>query len=376
MRAQARLSRVRDDPGTRRDARTRMAFGIRSRAAAVLLAVLLVGTPASAAPFAGEVVSFTPGTNAGFGADQLPGIVLGPPHGGGDLQGSLDVLSLGNGGSIVLGFPDGAICDGPGVDFTVFENAFRAGGGETVFAEVGIVAVSADGEHFFEFPYDPETFAGLAGVTPVYSNPDNRIDPTDPAVSGGDSFDLATVGLASASFVRITDPGAAIPDPGNRIPPGNSAGFDLDAVAVVHQCGAAEGSPTPTSTPSPPSSVSPTETESVSPTSSPPSPSPTAPAPSLSPTASAATTTPSYKRRPTPTPTTANSTPSTPGILHGDANGDGLVDQRDTDATIAEIFDGDGDSASAAAGGLYGASPGVDANGDGIVSVADLLFDF
>src|SRR5262249_59231516 len=48
-----------------------------------------------------------------------------------------------------------------------------------------------------------------------------------PNCSGGDSFDLATVGLSSARFVRID---ASQLQPGA----GGTAGFDLDAVAAVH----------------------------------------------------------------------------------------------------------------------------------------------
>jgi len=207
--------------------------------------------PAAADPFADAVVSFTPGAHAGFGAENLPDVVLGPPVGGGDLQGSLDVVSLGDGGTITLAFRDNIICDQPGPDFTVFENAFHAGAlVGPLFIEVGIVAVSQDGEHFVTFPYDPHTFAGLAGQTPVYSNPDNGIDPTDPAVSGGDHFDLADVGLPWAAYVRITDPGDAIPDSGSRIPAGISGGFDLDAMAAIHSC-APNSTPSPTPTPTP-----------------------------------------------------------------------------------------------------------------------------
>ena len=53
---------------------------------------------------------------------------------------------------------------------------------------------------------------------------------------GGDGFDLATIGLASARFLRITDPGAAIDDVGNHFPtPGvGKSGFDLDAVIAIN----------------------------------------------------------------------------------------------------------------------------------------------
>ncbi|HEY1087459.1 MAG TPA: cell surface protein, partial [Archangium sp.] len=51
-------------------------------------------------PWADRVVRFTPGPGAGFGQDKLPDVVLGPPSGLGDSQGSLDVLALGKGGVI------------------------------------------------------------------------------------------------------------------------------------------------------------------------------------------------------------------------------------------------------------------------------------
>ena len=180
-------------------------------------------------PFADEVVSFEP-VGAGTGADDLPGVVLGPPMGGGELRGSSDIVSLGCGGSIVLRFDPPVITDRPGPDLIVFENAFVSGGG--VFAEPGQVAVSADGETFLEFPCDPVTLEGCAGISPVFASPGVCIDPTDPAVAGGDAFDLADVGLSEASYVRITDRSAENDD-ASRWCSAASAGFDLDAVAVV-----------------------------------------------------------------------------------------------------------------------------------------------
>ncbi len=225
---------------------------------AALATVVLssTGVASASASFVDEIVSFTPGTQAGFGQAELPAIILGPPEGAGDLQGSLDVLALGNGGEIVVRFMEAVICDGAGPDFTIFENAFHAGGlAGPVFAEVGIVAVSQDGETFFEFPYDAGELTGFAGLSPVHSHPDNDIDPLDPAVSGGDSFDLADLGLAWAAYVRITDPGASIPDPGNIVPPGNSAGFDLDAIAVLGGCAPPSSTTTLTSTTTSPAST-------------------------------------------------------------------------------------------------------------------------
>ena len=137
-----------------------------------------------------------------------------------------------------MAFTDNRIVDGPGPDFTVFENPFNAPG-LGIFTEVGVVAASADGVTFVEFPHGAveATSPGSRAASPVYANPDtNDIDPRDPGVSGGDQFDLATIGLTSARYLRITDPGAAIDDVGNHFPtpgPGKS-GFDLDAVVALH----------------------------------------------------------------------------------------------------------------------------------------------
>jgi len=171
--------------------------------------------------FADAVVSFVPGDHAGFGEASLPDVVLGPPEGRGDVAGSLDVLSLGCDGSLVLRFDDVGLVDGPGPDLLVFENPFQG------FVETGEVAVSDDGLTWAVFPCDLETGEGCAGLEPVYANSDNGLDPTDPAVAGGDAFDLADVGVTTARFVRVTDAGDNVCD-------GVSGGFDLDAVAVVN----------------------------------------------------------------------------------------------------------------------------------------------
>lgn len=175
-------------------------------------------------PFADAVVSFVPGEGAGFGADGYPDIVLGPPLGSGD-AGSLDVLSLGDQGEIVLEFTDLGLVDGDGPDLIVFENPF------TNWYETGVVAVSDDGETWHEWPCDPldeaALYPGCAGVGLVWTHPDNDIDPTDPNTAGGDAFDLADLGVERARFVRIRDSGA-------NDYSGTAGGFDLDAVAVVH----------------------------------------------------------------------------------------------------------------------------------------------
>jgi hypothetical protein len=181
---------------------------------------------ADAAAYATEVVSVSYGPGAGFGQDEMPGIVLGTPHGAGCCAGSLDVLSLGNGGEIVVGFGPASIVDGPGPDFIVFENPFEIGGNpDAIFAEIATVAVSADGASWQEFPCTASAppWGSCAGWHPVYQDGDGG--PLDPAIAGGDAFDLADVGLSEARYVRIVD----------RADLQGAAGvFDLDAVGIVH----------------------------------------------------------------------------------------------------------------------------------------------
>lgn len=204
-----------------------------------------------------------------YNSEKMPNIALGPPSGGGFSAGSFDVVSLGAavagsgsapyGGEIVLEFADNVIIDGPGVDFTVFENAFFIGGDPQVrFMEPGVVSVSQDGVSWRRFPFDfspryddagqlnlfnPACYSrGFAGINPVFPN----ADPTNPAESGGDSFDLATVGLPWARFVKIQSTGDnwMIDGNGDAVRHTNftgaafraagNSGFDLDAVTAVN----------------------------------------------------------------------------------------------------------------------------------------------
>jgi hypothetical protein len=197
--------------------------------------------------FVTRVVSFAPTDCAGFGAAALPGIVEGPPVGGGTSHGSTDVVSLGSGGTIVVAFDSNAIVDGPGPDFIVFENPFYiAGNPNDVYAEPGEVSVSDDGQTWHAFPcaptIDPQSpigtgtappYGSCAGWHVVYSTPQNGISPLDPAVAGGDAFDLADIGVKHARFVRIVDvTHESCPEAGANKPTTN--GFDLDAVAIVN----------------------------------------------------------------------------------------------------------------------------------------------
>jgi hypothetical protein len=196
--------------------------------------------------FVTGVVSFQPGSCAGFGASLLPGIVEGPPVGGGSDNGSTDVVSLGGGGSIVLSFAPNAIVDGPGPDFIVFENPFWVSGDSNdVYAEPGEVSVSDDGITWQTFPCAPTPdpsaphgtgvappYGQCAGWHVVWSSPINGISPVDPGAAGGDAFDLADIGVTHARYVRIVDRTLELcADAGPR---SNTNGFDLDAVSIVN----------------------------------------------------------------------------------------------------------------------------------------------
>lgn len=187
---------------------------------------------ATALPYARGVESFREGTNAGFGSEKYPDVVLGPPQGGGTNAGSLDVLSLGVAGEIVLDLGARAIVDGDGPDFIVFENPFWPGGSvSSVFAELGEVSVSDDLTSWLTFPCStqavtPGVFPGCAGWTPALEYDPFAVVPLDPARTGGDAFDLRTVAATRVRYVRIRD----LSTTGQ----GQTAGFDLDAIGVIH----------------------------------------------------------------------------------------------------------------------------------------------
>ncbi|MEM9692487.1 MAG: hypothetical protein AAGA56_08085 [Myxococcota bacterium] len=171
-------------------------------------------------PYATEVIDVQWGPGQSFGRSSMPGIVLGPPQGAGTGAGSFDVASLGNGGSIVLASAGNAIVDGAGPDFIVFENPFLSG--SLAFVEPATVEVSEDGVVWYAFDCAVTApYAGCAGLNPVLQNGDG---PIDVALSGGDAFDLADVGISVARFVRITD---RVDLPGTV--------FDLDAIAIVNE---------------------------------------------------------------------------------------------------------------------------------------------
>jgi len=154
---------------------------------------------------------------------------------------SYDIVCLGRGGEITLTFQCG-IGDGVGYDFAVFENSFS-----DTFLELGYVEVSSDGVNFVRFLNDSLT-AGPVSAFGV-------VEPTD--IGGfagkyrqgyGTPFDLSVLrGISpmldvdNVKYVRIVDivgDGSYLDTSGDVIydpyPTEGSAGFDLDAIAVLN----------------------------------------------------------------------------------------------------------------------------------------------
>jgi len=181
---------------------------------------------------------------------------------------AFDIVTLGRGGSIVMTF-DPPIVDGNGADFAVFENSFS-----NTFLELAKVEVSSDGVNFVQFPAFSMVPAPVGGF--------GNLDPTDlEQLAGkyrggyGTPFDLSQLAgnplldLNNIGFVRVVDvtgDGTAVNDISleavahwanmavgdlpayvvdavnaapaviyDPFPTVSSAGFDLDAVAVLNQ---------------------------------------------------------------------------------------------------------------------------------------------
>jgi len=156
-------------------------------------------------------------------------LALGPAVGG-----SNDIVSLGRGGSITMTFAT-PITDGSGWDFAIFENGFS-----DTFLELAYVEVSSNGVDFFRFDNDSLT-GGSVGAF-------GSVDPTDINGYGGKykqgygtPFDMADLGISNVGYVRLVDivgDGTYLDTTGDVIydayPTSGSAGFDLDAVGVIH----------------------------------------------------------------------------------------------------------------------------------------------
>jgi hypothetical protein len=227
-------------------------------------------------PYADAVRVFRPLSNGGFGSAFAPGNVTGPPDGGGTFApaaGADEVLSLharagqpgapldAHGGAIVMAFEDNIleVAEGPGL--TVFENVFFVGGDAARrFMEPATVAVALWEGEWFGFPLlvvPPAAASSTPAVMdPFYyrkgfagRNPTTGDDPTDPARSGGDTFDLAELdlrrrGVTWIRYIRLQSTGDnVLRDAGGRpvrhvdvagaLSGDGSSGFDLDAVVSL-----------------------------------------------------------------------------------------------------------------------------------------------
>lgn len=187
---------------------------------------------------------------------QTPEKALGPAVGD-----SFDIVSLGPGGSITLTFTR-AIRNGSGPDFAVFENSFS-----NTFLELAWVEVSTDGVHFVRCPnfsftltasgsIDPTYIHGLAGkYRQGFGTPfdlEQLQIAHDAILAGTDHFsssyktgflaNFPYLDLDAVHYVRVIDivgDGSALDSEGEVIydpyPTTGSAGFDLEAEAVLNQ---------------------------------------------------------------------------------------------------------------------------------------------
>ena len=160
---------------------------------------------------------------------------------------NLNVVSLGDGGSITLTFPQ-PIGDGPGPDIAVFENGFS-----DTFLELAFVEVSSNGTTFHRFPSfsltqtDTQVLGfGLLDTTYIHNLAGKY------RAGFGTPFDLAELAgmedldISMITHVRIVDVvGSINPAYGTRDSEGRlindpwltnweAGGFDLDAVAYLN----------------------------------------------------------------------------------------------------------------------------------------------
>jgi hypothetical protein len=207
-----------------------------------------VGTPTTDAVVSGspEIVNWATNFSEvfyGAGVDLVwrePQRALGPAMDAGVLD-PFSIVSLGRGGSLVLTFST-PIRDGPGPDFAVYENSFS-----DYFLELAFVEVSSDGVLWQRFPaisltQNPVGAFGLVDATLLYQLAGKY------RAGYGTPFDLANlepiagIDYQAITHVRIVDvigDGRTYDSLGHPIydpyPTTGSAGFDLDAVAVLNE---------------------------------------------------------------------------------------------------------------------------------------------
>ncbi len=164
-----------------------------------------------------------------------------------------NVLSLGDGGEAIYYFAN-PIANGPGFDFAIFENGFRnPTDSNLAFLELGTVSVSKDGIDFYTFPAicNNDTSLQIAGAGD-YMDARNIHNFAGKYISNyGTPFDLDEINLLTPldviHYVKIKDVIGSLSDSictrdhaNHKIndpypTPYPSSGFDLDAIAVIHQ---------------------------------------------------------------------------------------------------------------------------------------------
>lgn len=239
--------------------------GLAAVACATFATLISLPGAARSQSFAHAVAAYRPGPGVKAPFDD-PRKALGPALGAGRTSGSLDVVTLGEGGSLSLSFRT-PITDGPGADFLVFENSFIVGLRAECYAELAFVEVSSDGVNFARFPVSyvgpqvpigpfgslvPGTWSGCAGSTPVHTHPTRRpdIDPRDPARTGGDAFDLAVLrdhplvraqklNIFRVTHIRLVDvvDGKHRDAKGRLIRDPSLGSADIDGITVINEFG-------------------------------------------------------------------------------------------------------------------------------------------
>jgi hypothetical protein len=155
-----------------------------------------------------------------------------------------DVVSLGDGGSIILSF-DQPIINREGYDFATFENGFQVG--FSYYLELAHVEVSKDGKEFKRFPNKSLTDTSYQTNNFSYTNPYQLHNFAGKHQAPyGTLFDIDELGFDTINYIQLIDVVGSVNDSfgtrdikGRMIndpfpSPYESCGFDLDAVALVN----------------------------------------------------------------------------------------------------------------------------------------------
>jgi len=228
------------------------------------------GANAIRSAFLADLVVSSPGANLSelYGN---PALATNGVCGGGEFQGSVDVYSLNppDRNQITLSWTDRTVANGSGIDFLVFENAFRYLDRNAHFIEPTIVEVSRNNSVYCGWnpryigranneadTLQRSSWSGIAGRNPVLWNQVNNplshsqifssFDEWGASrTAGGDGFDLMdlfpggnctnaeVVALQTSGFrfLRLTSGVSLQSSLGIPIPPGNfSGGPDIDGV--------------------------------------------------------------------------------------------------------------------------------------------------